>query len=85
MPDTIRITGGSFRAHPGRSGFGTAIAATLCVMMATAQACAQAAVEGAIDVSTIGLYVLAVSRLDRHEAAALALTLGILCLRSLPP
>jgi signal transduction histidine kinase len=83
MPDTIRITGGSFRAHPERSGFGTAIAAAVCSMMAPAQACAQEAVQeavkGALDVSAIGLYVLAVSRLDRHEVAALALTLGILC------
>ncbi len=44
-------------------------------MMAPAQACA----GETIDVSTIDLYVLAVSRLDRHEIAALALTLGILC------
>ena len=33
----------------------------------------------AIDVATLGAYVSAISQLDRHEIAALALTLGILC------
>jgi signal transduction histidine kinase len=41
---------------------------------------AQAAVDvSPIDAATIGAYVSAISQLDRHEIAALALTLGILC------
>jgi signal transduction histidine kinase len=84
MPDTIRITGGSVWIHRGRSGYCTAIATGLCWMAAPVIAAlpvrAQQAVKvTAADVPTIGAYVSAVSRLDRHEIAALALTLGILC------
>src|SRR5712664_1519440 len=75
MPDTIRITGGSVWAHPWRSGYCTAIATGLCGMMAPTQGCA----AEPIDVATVGAYVFAVSQIDRHEIAALALTLGILC------
>jgi signal transduction histidine kinase len=79
MPDTIRVTGGRFRAHPGRGRLGAEVAAAACASLAPLQACAQSAVREAHDLSTLSLYVLAVSRLDRHEVAALALTLGILC------
>src|SRR6267154_3177618 len=75
MPDTIRITGGSVWAHPWRSGYCTAIATGLCGIMAPTQGCA----AEPIDVATVGAYVFAVSQIDRHEIAALALTLGILC------
>jgi signal transduction histidine kinase len=75
MPDTIRITSGSVWAHPGRSGCFTAIATCLCWMMTLLPARA----AEPIDVVTIGAYVLAISQIDRHEIAGLALTLGILC------
>src|SRR5882672_5384327 len=74
MPDTIRITGGSEWAHPGRSGRFTALATGLCWMMAPMRASAEP-----VEVASVGDYLLAVSQLDRHEIAALALTLGILC------
>jgi signal transduction histidine kinase len=86
MPDTIRITGRSGWVHRWRSGYCTAIAAGFCWMMAPMVAAMPAhaqATQGtnasAIDVVTIGAYVSAISQLDRHEIAALALTLGILC------
>jgi signal transduction histidine kinase len=79
MPDTIRITGGGLWAHPGCSRFGTAIAAALGAMTAPGGAWAQSGIPGADNASPLAIYVLAVSRLDRHEIAALALTLGILC------
>src|ERR1700730_6435853 len=79
MPDTIRITGGSVWAHPWRSGYWTAIATGLCWMMAPIMAAVPVRAEEAPDIPTIGAYVAAVSQLDRHEIAALALTLGILC------
>jgi signal transduction histidine kinase len=47
--------------------------------MAPTAVSAQEAVHQAFDSSPFEAYVLAVSRLDRHEVAALALTLGILC------
>jgi signal transduction histidine kinase len=75
MPDTIRITSGSVWAHPGRSGCFTAIAICLCWMMTLLPAGA----AEPIDVVTVGAYVLAVSQIDGHEIAGLALTLGILC------
>jgi signal transduction histidine kinase len=79
MPDTIRITGGSVWAHPWRSGYCTAIATGLCWMMAPIMAAVPARAEEAPDIPTIGAYVAAISQLNRHEMAALALTLGILC------
>jgi signal transduction histidine kinase len=79
MPDTIRMTGGSLWAHPGCGRYGTAIAMALGAMMAPAQSCAQTGIPGADNASPLVVYVMAVSRLDRHEIAALALTLGILC------
>src|ERR1700726_673456 len=75
MPDTIRITGGSVWAHPWRSGYCTAIATGLCWIMAPTQGSA----AEPIDAATVGAYVFAVSKIDRHEIAGLALTLGILC------
>jgi signal transduction histidine kinase len=75
MPDTIRITSGSVWAHPGRSGCFTAIATCLCWTMTLLPARA----AEPIDVVTVGAYVLAISQIDRHEIAGLALTLGILC------
>jgi signal transduction histidine kinase len=79
MPDTIRVTGGRFRPHPGRGRLSGEIAAAACASLAPLQACAQSGVREAHDPSTLSLYVLAISRLDNHEIAALALTLGILC------
>src|ERR1700732_3635949 len=89
MPDTIRITGGSIWVHRARSGSGTAIATGLCWMMAPVIAAVPVRAQDAIsvstidvapiDVATLGGSVSAVSQLDRHEIAALALTLGILC------
>src|SRR5580704_6485308 len=87
MPDTIRITGGSIWAHRWRSGHCTAIATGLCWMVAPmvaampvrAQDAMRAQAVPPIDAASIGAYVSAISQLDRHEMAALALTLGILC------
>jgi hypothetical protein len=87
MPDMIRITGGDVWVQRGRSGYRTAIASglgwTMAPVVAALPARAQLADRvtnpAAVDVTTIGAYVSAISQLDRHEIAALALTLGILC------
>src|SRR6266852_2440064 len=87
MPDTIRITGGSVGSHRRRSGHCSAIATGLGLTMASAVAALPAHAQLAdrvtnpagVDVTTIGAYLSAISQLDRHEIAALALTLGILC------
>ena len=92
MPDTIRITGGSFWAHPQRSGFRTAviivvtaaITTTISPLLAHAEEAIgirrldSAAPDGA-NVSLLDAYLSAFWQLDRHEIAALTLTLGILC------
>ena len=83
MPDTIRITGAGSGSHPGRRGF--CAAAALCSLTACALwACAllaspSARADAAADIPVLDAYVVAVTRLDRHEIAALGLTLGILC------
>ncbi|HEY4405153.1 MAG TPA: PAS-domain containing protein [Xanthobacteraceae bacterium] len=80
MPDTIRITGGSIWFHRWRSGYCTAIASGLC-RMAPVVAATPVRAQDTISPAevTFGAYVSAISQLDRHEIAALALTLGILC------
>jgi signal transduction histidine kinase len=71
MPDTIRTTSGSLNTHPQRSGF---LAAVGLVFLSST--------PGRADpVSSVGLlepYIAAFASLSRHEAAGLALTLGIL-------
>src|SRR6202051_1373957 len=75
MPDTIRITGGSIWNRRWRSRYCAAIATGLYCITTSVPARAAEPVDGA----TIGAYVSAVSQLDSHEIAPLALTLGILC------
>ncbi len=87
MPDTIRITGGSFWAHPQRGGFRTAAIAVTTITIVTAitatigprLANAAEAVPDGQSASLAYAYLGAFWQLDRHEIAALALTLGILC------
>src|ERR1700731_4314666 len=74
MPDTIRITGGSIWNRRWRSRYCAAIATGLYCITTSVPARAAEPVDGA----TIGAYVSAVSQLDSHEIAPLALTLGIL-------
>jgi signal transduction histidine kinase len=79
MPDVIRITGGSLTAHPRRGAFRLAaavVAAAVCIAAAPARTGDTAP---APPPSTLEAYVAAFLQLDRHELAALALTLGILC------
>jgi len=79
MPDAIRITGGSLTAHPRRGAFRIAAAvvtAVVCIAPSPARA------DGTVPAppsSTLDAYIAAFLQLDRHELAALALTLGILC------
>jgi signal transduction histidine kinase len=83
MPDTIRITVESLGAHPQRSGFRAAATVILATLLpleaASAQERGQALAGLAFEGSTVDAYVSAFLLLDRHEVAALALTLGILC------
>ena len=79
MPDAIRITGGSLTAHPRRGAFRIAPAVvTAVVCIAASPACADDTAP-ALPGSTLDAYIAAFLQLDRHELAALALTLGILC------
>jgi signal transduction histidine kinase len=87
MPDAIRNTGGGRKAHPRRSGF--RITAALGIVLCAGLSRAQDAVpdrrlldeDAPRDATTslIGAYLDAFAQLDRHEIAALALTLAILC------
>src|SRR5580704_5187398 len=83
MPDTIRITGGDGWVQRGRIGYCAAIASglgwTMAALTARAQLADRVSIPAPVDVTPIGAYVSAISQLDRHEVAALALTLGILC------
>src|SRR5262245_56253407 len=77
MPDTIRTTVEGVGAHPRYSGF-RAVATVITLLLTCRMTRADDA--GAVpDPSTLQAYVWAVGQLDRHEIAALALTLGILC------
>src|SRR5262245_46645303 len=84
MPDSIRITGGSFRARPphDRFGgrFGAVITAALCLfgrMFEPGAAYAQGAAAEAG--STLDPVLTAATQLERPELIAVTLTLGILC------
>jgi signal transduction histidine kinase len=79
MPDAIRITGGSLTAHPRRGAFRIAAAVvTAVVCIAASPVCADDTAP-VLPGSTLDAYIAAFLQLDRHELAALALTLGILC------
>jgi signal transduction histidine kinase len=69
MPETIRGTGGSSQAHPRRGGF-LAVAASVCLCAAPARA--------AVELPTLNSSLARFVGLDQHDAAGLALTLGVL-------
>src|SRR5436190_20925886 len=77
MPDTIRATGGRFRAHPRRSGFLGALTGVVTFICETTFTPANAA-DGGVS-AWLEPYLNALASLERHEFAALALTLAILC------
>ncbi|MFL6796517.1 MAG: PAS-domain containing protein [Xanthobacteraceae bacterium] len=78
MPDAIRITvqGVATRRQRAQSGTarGCGVLLALIPFAPTSEAVAQQTLP-----SSIGAYVSAFALLERHELAALALTLGILC------
>jgi signal transduction histidine kinase len=87
MPDTLRITVEGVGARPLTRAHSRA-SATICGGLAAlatalpALCCGTAAAEeagGSAEPTLITAYVSAFWQLDRHEVAALALTLGILC------
>ena len=67
----IRANSGRRNAHPRRRGFLAGLVLS-CLPL-----CAHATETG--ELSTIDLYIAAFAELERHEFAALGLTLGILC------
>jgi len=75
MPDNIRMRSGGPRAGPRFGGFAAAIMATLA---AAASAGPAGAAEPARR-SLIETVTTAFGALERHEVAALALTLGVVC------
>jgi signal transduction histidine kinase len=76
MPDAIRTTVESLGARPQRSGLRAA--ANLITAAVTVGAASAREAGGAFGGSAADTYVSAFLLLDRHEIAALALTLGIL-------
>src|SRR5436190_4342141 len=78
MPGTIRITVDGLGARPQRGGFCSVGGAILATLLPLGTISAQ---EGgtAFQGSPLTVYASAFLLLDRHEIAALALTLGILC------
>src|SRR6516162_11522946 len=76
MPDAIRNTVESVGARPQRSGLRAA--ASLIVPVLTAGTACAAEAGGAFERSAVEAYASAFLLLDRHEIAALALTLAIL-------
>jgi signal transduction histidine kinase len=77
MPDTIRTTVESFAAPPQHGGFRAAVAGMLAQFPCEA-ALAQTP-EDTFGTPVFESYLAALQALDRHEIAALALTLGLLC------
>src|SRR5438128_2461949 len=76
MPDAIRTTVEGFGAHPLRGAL--CAAAGVFLFLSVETSAAQTLVLGAEN-STVNAVFSAFRLLDRHEMAALALTLGILC------
>jgi PAS domain-containing protein len=83
MPEAIRATVESVEAHPPRGGF--CAARIMLAALAAISSTAAVAAEGppgsdvAAGPDTFAAYLAAFQALDRHELAAMALTLGILC------
>src|SRR3984893_16798861 len=78
MPDTIRTTVDSLGARPQQSGL--LVVLTIAIAGSCSFAAGPAAAAGPrIEGSTVGAAIYALLLLDRHEIAALALTLGVLC------
>jgi signal transduction histidine kinase len=69
MPDTIRATGGSFKAHPRRGGFLAAVATAFLY-----ETPAHAAL---FDIPSIDSHIARFTGANQHDVAGLALTLGI--------
>ncbi|HEY7242473.1 MAG TPA: PAS-domain containing protein [Xanthobacteraceae bacterium] len=78
MPDRLRTTVDGLGARPQRSSPLVVCKIAIAGLCCFASGWAEAAGPG-FDGSTIDTYVSALLLLDRHEIAALALTLGILC------
>src|SRR5262245_30607650 len=92
MPDAIRITVEGFGARPqttarsrasatryGGCGATSARVGIAAIALAALPFAAAATEDAPPEVSTVDAYLSAFALLDRHELAALALTLGILC------
>ncbi len=74
MPDGIRMRSGGPRAGPRLGGFGTAI-----IAIVTAVSAGPAVAAEPTRPSLFATVVAAFVALERHEIAALALTLGVVC------
>jgi signal transduction histidine kinase len=75
MPDPFRSTAESLGARPPRSGFCAAALVAACAFLPSHSAVAQD--NAFASSSAVGAYLAALFMLDRHEMAALALTLGM--------
>src|SRR5438105_1514962 len=75
MPEQVRASGGH-RGDPWHDGFAGACVATVAVLTGTSAAQAD---SGPPEVTLIDAYWNAFASLERHEVAALALALGVIC------
>jgi signal transduction histidine kinase len=71
MPDFMRVTGGTPRAHPWRLRFLASVAAFVGCAPVAARAAAP-------DLQALDVYIEALGALDRHELAGAVLTVGVL-------
>ncbi|MGH8261892.1 MAG: hypothetical protein ACRET4_00310, partial [Steroidobacteraceae bacterium] len=79
MPDALRVTVGSVGARPERSGLRVAVGLAILVAWSPFAPASGQELAPALAASKVGAYASAFLLLDRHELAALALTLGVLC------
>ena len=79
MPDAIRVTVSSVVARPERSGLRVAVGIAILVAWSPFAPATGQELGPTLAASKVGAYASAFLLLDRHEIAALALTLGVLC------
>ncbi len=79
MPDALRVTVRSVVARPERSGLRVAVGIAILVAWSPFAPATGQELGPTLAASKVGAYASAFFLLDRHELAALALTLGVLC------
>jgi signal transduction histidine kinase len=79
MPDALRVTGESLGARPRNGGVGVAAVMSAVVMLASLDPASASPAPQTLARPALDAHLSALLLLDRHEVAALALTLAVLC------